>query len=511
MTPFDTLTLPATATRLAFRPMKKRSMPISRAQEFQQWILLEIGKLPPDTCLPPDRELGAQWGLSTITVQRVLAKLRDDGKVIRIPGKGTFTPNLEKVGTRVMNVRLGTSRESSVEHLAASLIRMISEGVYRKGKALPPVKFIRNQFRVSSETVTTAYQRMESLGYVEKIGKSYWVGRMDQLLSDVSRQEVIFFRFDSGDFHNIFNSDPIALAFQKMERELYHTGYSLHPEQASNLEAMAEDWENTGKYPAGLVFYGVDASHLPFFRSFFARYPSVKKQNVRILIHGQNNDLSELAQHAHVLSRGNVETDMARVMAHYLLNHGIREANLCIHESELSEAFRPDFFLKVALAIESAIPDFVFRLVVESTPDSQHPHGVTGSVGPEYKKYLESKYPGTNLKDLDGRILFTQNVFQTCKEQTGAKLWIMSRDAMASDAIRWTKAQGLRVPQDISIIGFQNDPRFYHLGISTCGPDWDGMGYVMAHAIIGDVKLARSQKGFLKVRGLMVDKLTTAR
>ena len=73
------------------------------------------------------------------------------------------------------------------------------------------------------------------------------------------------------------------------------------------------------------------------------------------------------------------------------------------------------------------------------------------------------------------------------------------------------KAQGLRVPQDISIIGFQNDPRFYHLGISTCGPDWDGMGYVMAHAIIGDVKLARSQKGFLKVRGLMVDKLTTAR
>ncbi len=511
MTPFDTLTLPATATRLTFRPLKKRVMPISRAQEFQQWILLEIGKLPADTCLPPDRELGTQWGLSTITVQRVLAKLRDEGKVIRIPGKGTFTPNLEKVGTRVMNVRLGTSRESSVEHLASSLIRMISEGVYRKGKALPPVKFIRNQFRVSSETVTTAYQRMESLGYVEKIGKSYWVGRMDQLLSDVSRQEVIFFRFGSGDFQNIFNSDPIALAFQKMERELYHSGYSLHPEQAFKLEALAQEWESTGKYPAGLVFYGVDASLLPFFRDFFARYPVLKNQNVRILIHGQNNDLSELTQHAHVLSRGNVETDIARVMSNYFLNHGIREANLCIHESELSESYRADFFLKVALAIESAIPGFVFRLVVESAAESHRAQGLTGIVGPEYRKYLESKYPGTNLKDLEGRILFTPNVFQTCKEQTGAQLWIMSRDGMASDAIRWAKDQGLQIPQDISIIGLQNDPRYYHLGISTCGPDWDGIGYVMAHSIIGDVKLARSQKGFLKIRGLMVDKLTTKR
>ena len=55
-------------------------MPVTRAQEFQQWILAEIAKLPPDTCLPPDRELSVQWGLSTITVQRVLAKLRDEAE-----------------------------------------------------------------------------------------------------------------------------------------------------------------------------------------------------------------------------------------------------------------------------------------------------------------------------------------------------------------------------------------------------------------------------------------------
>lgn len=485
-------------------------MPVSRAHEFQIWILSEIGKLPPDTCLPPDRELGAQWGLSTITVQRVLAKLRDDGKVIRIPGKGTFTPNSEKAASRVMLAKVGTSRESSVEHLATSLVRLISEGIYRKGKALPPVKFIRNQFKVSSETVTTAYQRMESLGYVEKIGKSYWVGRMDQLLQDTPRQEVFFLRFDSGDFSGIFNSDPIALAFQKMERELYHSGYFLHPEKASNLDMLAREWERTGRYPAGLVFYAVDASHLPFLRAFFARSPELRKHRVRVLVHAQNNDLSELTAHANVFSGGNVETDMARVIAHYLLGRGFREAAFCIRADELGEQGRAKFFLKIALSIQSVIPDFKLRFVVQREAGVERDPDFFQSLGADYRKYLEAKYPAANLRSLEENVTFSSAVFDDCKRHPDTRLWIMSRDSMAAEGLQWLQSRGIRVPQDMSVIGFQNDPRFYHLGISTCGPDWDSMGYTMAHALVGDVKLARSKKGFLKVRCHMVDKLTTA-
>ena len=35
------------------------------------------------------------------------------------------------------------------------------------------------------------------------------------------------------------------------------------------------------------------------------------------------------------------------------------------------------------------------------------------------------------------------------------------------------------------------------------------MGYMMAHSLIGDVKLAHSGRGFLKVNCQLVDKLTT--
>jgi len=490
----------------------KRTVPQSRAREFQEWILAEISKLPPDSCLPPDRELGAQWDLSTITIQRVLAKLRDEGKVIRIPGKGTFTPNLEKSSVkRVMRVRTDTSWESSVDHLASNLIRMISEGVYRKGKALPPVKFIRNQFRVSSETVTSAYQSMESQGYVEKIGKNYWVGRMDQLLSDAPRREVTCFRFGTGDFQQVFTGDPLSLAFQKMERELYHSGFSLRFESIQRLDALATEWETSGRYPSCLFFYGVDASHIPFFRDLYGRYPGLKKNQVRLAIYGQGNDLSELASMGQVFSRGNTETERARALAHHLLNRGVREACLCLQESDITEIPRAEFALKIALSLKNAIPGFKLHIVVNAGANSATgADRLLDTVSPEFRKYLEAKFPGSDLAGLDREVRFSAQPFEACRENAQAKVWIFSRDKAAGQALTWMKERGIRVPEEVSLVGLENDPACYNLGISHCGPDWDGLGYALAHSIVGDVRLARSQNGFVKVRGRFVDKLTTA-
>jgi DNA-binding transcriptional regulator YhcF (GntR family) len=485
-------------------------MPLSPARELRQWILSEIAKLPPNTCLPPDRELGARWGLSSITVQRTLAKLRDEGKVIRIPGKGTFTPGEGSPGDQAMEAKTDVPRDTAVEHLTKSMVRMIAEGVYRKGKPLPPVKFIRNHFKVSSETVTLTYQNLERLGYVEKIGKSYWVGTIERLLSEKPRREVFFIRFDSADFASIFNSDPIALAFQKMERELYHSGYFLHPETAANLETLIKKWEAEKKYPSGLVFYAADGSHLAFFRSLFTRFAVFfKRHHIRILIHGQNNDLSELTRHAHVFLRGNVETTIAKVLARYLLEQGFQEANFCVYERELTERYRTNFFLKIGLSIQALNPDFVFRIIVKPTPDSTHSMDFLHSIGPEYRKYLEGKYPGASMARIEERVEFSTDVFEACS-RNNAKLWIFSKDQMAAEGLQWLAEHGREVPRDVSVIGFQNDPRYYHLGISTCGPDWDSIGYVMAHALIGDIKQARSKKGFLRVSSHMLDKLTTS-
>jgi DNA-binding transcriptional regulator YhcF (GntR family) len=486
-------------------------MAVTRAQEFHNWLLEEIGKLPPDTCLPPGRVLSSQWGLSAITIQRVLAKLRDEGKIVRIPGKGTFVPSREHKQAGPLDIRPDTPRESSVERMVAGFVRLISEGVYRKGEPLPAVKFIRIQFKVSSETVTMAYQRLERLGYVEKVGKSYWVGTLSDIMSRRATQEVYFLRFDGEDFRDIFNSDPVGLAFQKMERELYNAGYYLHPGNAHALSALAPSWKATGKYPAGLVFCAVNESHLPFFRSFLGEHGDGLGDRVKILVHGSHGNLSELVSRSEVFLRGNVDTEKARALARFLLDGGYREANFCIDESDLSEFVDVRFFLKIALTVGEVIPGFVFRFIIRPAEGGKGTLSFEEHLDEKYRAYLASKYPNTRLDSIVRHVQFAADPFQACSTHSGTRLWIFFRDSMAAEAIDWLRARGRSVPADVAIVGFQNDPRYYHLGITTCGPDWDNMGYVMAHAIIGDLKLARSRRGFVKVRCSLVEKLTTPR
>ncbi|HAO99863.1 MAG TPA: hypothetical protein DCQ83_07440 [Fibrobacteres bacterium] len=484
----------------------------SRSKEFQKWILAEIARLPPNSCLPPDRELAKQWDLSAITIQRTLSKLREQDKIVRIPGKGTFTPGLEKPGSKPLEVKANVPRESSVEHLVAGLVRLISEGVYRRGSALPAINFIRNQFKVSSETVTAAYQLLEKSGYVEKIGKSYWVGQLENLMTPRPRKEVFFFRFGAGDFRDILEAGPVSLAFQKMERELYGYGYYLLPENVERMDALAREWETEQRWPAGLVFHAVTPEHIPLFQRFFDEHPGLNKNRVRILVYGEKGDLSPLTRHAQVLSRGNVHTSLARMTAHYLLAQGHREAVFCFDESELTGTTPFHFFFKIALTIKSVVPGFIFRTVVQSRPGSTLNRTFLRAIGPEYQQYLRSKYPNVDLKSLEEHLVISEKAIEACAEYPSAKIWLFSTDEKAAAALQWLRNRGSagpRVPQDVGLVGFQNDPRYYHLGLSTCGADWDQMGYMMAHSLIGDVKLAHSGRGFLKVNCQLVDKLTT--
>jgi hypothetical protein len=65
------------------------------------------------------------------------------------------------------------------------------------------------------------------------------------------------------------------------------------------------------------------------------------------------------------------------------------------------------------------------------------------------------------------------------------------------------------VPRALSIIGLENNPDFAHHGLTTCAEDWDTMGYLMAHAVIGDFAVAKTRRGFLRTSALMLKRSST--
>ncbi len=51
---------------------------------------IETGALPPDTLLPDENALAAEYGVSLITVRRAMSELAKDGAIRRVRGKGSF-------------------------------------------------------------------------------------------------------------------------------------------------------------------------------------------------------------------------------------------------------------------------------------------------------------------------------------------------------------------------------------------------------------------------------------
>jgi len=97
----------------------------------------------------------------------------------------------------------------------------------------------------------------------------------------------------------------------------------------------------------------------------------------------------------------------------------------------------------------------------------------------------------------------------SCPKDNPDTLWVFGADSEAAMAIDWADEQGIHIPGQLSIMGLQHSPSFFHRGLSLCGPDWDTIGYQMAHSLIGDVPVAKTGRGFIRSRAIVIEKLTT--
>jgi len=480
------------------------------AQKFAGWLRERVGEEQHGARLPTDREMARMFGISTSTVRRAIARYRADGTICRIPGKGTFVGQPTEAEAPAWS-----PPKSSAETIASHLRDAVHSGTLRRGHALPPVKQMVYRFKVAPATVQQAYRRVERSGLVVRIGRSYFVGALQDALRPGTAADIALFCRRAGNFGHLFKTDHLAQAYCKMERELLANGFTLRFEVLSELEQRVRAWRRRKRLPQGFLLYLMGEPDFEAYRGAWTRIVGIAEAlgqpAPRLLLDGLRKAVPRRPRATHVISRGNILTTVARTLARYLVAQRWREACFFAEPDNVSTI---PCLAKIRAELTHLDPDFVCHFVaVPEDPGKATTRELAQKLAASFADPttapIVAKYEKIPVDVLRRETVVLKHYADVRARFPQARMWVLPTDAHAAAALAWATGNGVQVPKDLSIISSEHDPDFYHLGLTCCFPDYEQIGYQMAHALIGDPAIARTSKGFLRTNALLVDQLTT--
>lgn len=487
----------------------KHERPVER---LRRWIEEQLALLPPGAAFPTELELARQWNISRRSVGRLLSRFAEQGRLIRIPGKGTFVPGPGSDETEPAPA----FPNSSSERLEDTIYRSLCAGELKSGEALPSIKYMSRRFRLSPATVIRAYRRLCNAGIVTRVGKTFWIGTFRDLIHGPGGKKVFLFYDESEDFGRIFRDDTLAMAYRKMEDVLSSGGYLLHFEQTGNLGRLARSWVSSRSFPYGLIFYSFDPEKFRTGVSAMASLLSTREgKELPIVVDWRWGHGRPVSRRMHQLSRHNVATTVARLLARYLVEKGYRRVVFFLELDKQSYEVDPmsvgAFWNALTFCTEIKRLDQRFECgIVAIRPSARvADRRVLSRVDRQAAESLLGKYTPTSFETVENEIRYMEESADRFGDLSSSTLWVFERDFRAAEALEWLGANRRRAPNDVSIIGLQNDPAYYHLGISRVEADWEGIGYLMAHAIMGDFAVPRTTRGFIRVGAKLMRKSTS--
>lgn len=433
------------------------------------------------------------------------------------------------------NVAATPERVTAAQRLRDALYRRICNGEIRRGEALPSVKYLTREYRVSRRTVVAAYRMLRTEGRIEKVGKVFWCGGPPIERPRVrQRKDVFLFTDSTGDLTHLFANPYYGAAYRAFEETLARHGFLVRYSPVERLEAVVRSWKRTHRVPHGIAFsdlggsghvnpkelltqsgFGALPGRTPVLIDLRAKVTRRQTPAAAAGIHGR----AVFFVHRPALSQ-TVREELARFIAAdnpSAVSMVIPEDFLIPHRSGTPHgsgyypAGRPPFwvlwdFVDLRKRLRALAPTMPVRLSV-----------LRGNQG----RCLDEPSLRSRIEVHEHAVAFERPVFgpeelTVCagvdtipQPSSGRELWVLRTDRDAAEALACAERRGARVPDRLSIVSLDNDPAYYHLGLTRCELDWERLGYQMAHAIVGDFPVPRTREGCLRVAARVVEKLTT--
>ncbi|MBD3243135.1 MAG: hypothetical protein GF331_21265 [Chitinivibrionales bacterium] len=277
---------------------------------------------------------------------------------------------------------------------------------------------------------------------------------------------------------------------------------------------MYAQWRRTHHYPEGIIVYDTnDSAFLDI--PLLPRSPSFGRntRGIPVLLDWAWGPRRLRRERLYVFDHEQTSTAIAEAAARHIASHGLRIVRVFIDKDDILTRSRHWWMFTHLLKLRAALTHFCSALdyrmyVVQRRP--QMPRDLPAA--PEFVHRAErelSRYRRTNLDSVRHEIVYADTLDECFEAARERQTWVFQRDRHAAEALDWAHRRRLHVPANLAVIGLENDPAFYHRGLSRVDPDWSSMGYMMAHALIGDFAVPTGPGRVIETRARVVEKLTT--
>lgn len=474
------------------------------SQRLKRFLEQELKKLPSGALLPTGDQLAEQFGVSPTTVRRLFEKWARDGRLQRVPRKGTMIPGPDPAPPKLV------TRESSSQSLAQKLIQSITSGEFKRGEALPSIKRLRWKYRMSPSNITKALDHLQEMGHVTRVGRTSWVGAPHPQARPKNPLPVYIFRDGPLDFTPVFHDEEFSYAYRKMILELQVSGFLVKYASLEQFDGLVAHWIQNETLPGGLVFHYINEKQFVAVKPTITRLQKeLPKWNVPVLVDWREGNFRMIPRGFSVLSRGNIMTQMAKTFAEYILHMG-RPALHIFKEQNAWKGWPFWWYLKIRTELRHLNHQAEFPLVVVGQLSRKNLISEFERIVNKKKaSYTINKYSETPFTEVEDDLHVAKDYDEVRVLFPQKNMWCFSPAEDAAQAVEWARRRSINVPRDLAIMCSQRDPKFYHIGITHCEPDWERIGYLMAHAIIQDFPLEKTRKGFLRSHAILVEDMTT--
>lgn len=143
------------------------------------------------------------------------------------------------------------------------------------------------------------------------------------------------------------------------------------------------------------------------------------------------------------------------------------------------------------------LPGLESQLLVRSSRPRRMQRRLREEVPISVARRLLGKHHPVRIDDVADIVSIVESYVESLSTAPRPTAAVCSRDADAVELLDCCIATGIAVPKQVGIVGLENHARFYPRSLTTCVPDWDTVGHLLAHTLIGDIPVRRSRRGFV--------------